>query len=229
MRVNRIKGKATAGAEELDYAAANIVMRAELMSAITDLIRQNGWTQGQAAEVLGVGQPRISDVAQGRVDRFSVDMLIVWLQKLGKDVTVSVRDNVFASQDKVNLSLFVCGTADEQLLSNVSRLFAGNRERYSLKIVDVLQNPELAYKERISSTPCLIKESPGPRIVLSGDMSAASIRWQLASAERFAQEERNEQIEVREKEQDLRQETQDLRQRTQEVREKELDKRQPKR
>lgn len=177
-----------------DYAASNLVLRAELMAAIAELIREKGWTQGQAAEVLGVGQPRISDVVQGRVDRFSIDMLIVWLEKLGKDVSVSIRDNVFSSGEKVNLLLFVCGTPDEQLLTNVARLFGGDKNKYSLSVIDVLKSPQLAQKERISSTPCLIKDSPAPRIVLTGDMSTSSVRWQLANAERLAQDLREDEL-----------------------------------
>ena len=175
MRVKRIRVAKTQSVDEQEYAAANLVTRAELMAAIAEIIQEKGWTQGQAAEFLGVGQPRISDVVQGRVDRFSVDMLMVWLQKLGKDVSISIRNNVFSSTEKVNLTLYVCGTPSEQLLANVARLFAGDQDKYDLKTVDVLQNPDLAHKERISSTPCLIKEFPEPRIVLTGDMSAASI------------------------------------------------------
>lgn len=211
MQVKRIKSSKNQVQGEQDFAAANFVTRAELMSAVAETIREKGWTQGQAAEFLGVGQPRISDVFQGRVDRFSVDMLMVWLQKLGKDVSVSVKENVFSSSEKVSLTLYVCGTPEEQLLANVSRLFAGDQNKYELQVVDVLRNAELAHKERISSTPCLIKEYPAPRIVLTGDMSAASIRWQLSVAERLAQEERQDQLGVRQKELDQRQARQDLR------------------
>ncbi len=80
----------------------------------------------------------------------------------------------FSSAEKVCLTLFVCGNPEEQLLTNVARLFAGDQDKYELRIVDVLRNAELAHKERIFSTPCLIKEFPGPRIVLTGDLSAAS-------------------------------------------------------
>ncbi len=220
MQVKRIKGSKNPTHDEQDYAAANFVTRAELMSSVADTIREKGWTQGQAAEFLGVGQPRISDVFQGRVDRFSVDMLMVWLQKLGKDVSVSVKDNVFSSGEKVHLTLFVCGTPEEQLLTNVARLFAGDQDKYELQIVDVLRNAELAHKERISSTPCLIKEFPAPRIVLTGDLSAASIRWQLSVAERVAQEQRQDQLDVREKELEQRQAAQDLRRSSEEIQEK---------
>lgn len=223
-----VKPRKTSKPQELDFKSANLVMRAEMMAVITDVIRENGWTQGQAAEILGVGQPRISDVFKGHVDRFSVDMLMVWLQKLGKDVSISIKENVFSASEKVDLSLFVCGTASDQLLSNVAGLFGRNTEKYSLTVIDILQNPNIAYKEKIASTPCLIKNSPLPRIVLTGDMSAASVRWQLDNATRLAQEERQTQQEVRQKEQDQRQELQDERNKFLDYRERAIDKRQKK-
>ena len=48
-------------------------------------------TQTQAAKLLGVTQPRISDLTRGRIDRFSVDTLIAMLGLAGKTLTVTVR------------------------------------------------------------------------------------------------------------------------------------------
>ncbi len=188
---------------EPDFSA-NLIARSELMVTLVEAIKEKGWTQEQAAEFLGVGQPRISDVVQGRLERFSVDMLMTWLQKLGKDVSVSVRNDIFSSNELVELALYVCGTADDRLLDNVAKLFGGNREKYTLRIVDVLQKPDLALKERITSTPSLIKEAPLPRVVLTGDISTASVRWQLAVAERMGQDNQKASQELREVSQDQR-------------------------
>jgi len=200
--------------------SANTVARGELMLAVAAAIREKGWTQGEAADFLGVGQPRISDVVQGRIDRFSVDTLMTWLQKLGKDVGVTVRDNVFSSADPVELVLYVCGAPDQSLLDNVARLFGGEMDRFSLRVVDVFRNPEQAAKEQISSTPCLVKESPLPRVVLAGDMSSASIRWQLAVAERVAMDKRDGVQERRQEAQDQRESLLGEREREQSDREK---------
>jgi len=212
-----------------DSASANIVARSELMLAIASVIKERGWTQAQAAATLGVAQPRISDLIQGRVDRFTVDMLMIWLQKLGKDASVQVRDNIFASDGKVKLTLFVCGAPDKRLLDNVLSLFGGDPDRFDLEIVDVLQHPERAHSERISATPSLVKISPLPRVVLTGDLSAASVRWQLAVAEResmsdraVAMDLRSAAQEKREKAQDAREEAQSQRQRSQDQREQTL-------
>lgn len=75
-----------------DDESANLVVRSELMIMIQDVIRQRGWTQKEAAIELGVHQPRVSDLFQGRIGHFSVDTLMSWLHKLGKEVTINVKD-----------------------------------------------------------------------------------------------------------------------------------------
>ena len=61
----------------------NYTMRSNMMNAITDLIKEKNWTQKQAAEKLGVTQPRISNLKNGKISKFSVDMLMGMLAKLG--------------------------------------------------------------------------------------------------------------------------------------------------
>ena len=58
-------------------------MRSNMMNAIVDLIKLKEWTQKEAAEHLGVTQPRISNLKNGRISKFSVDMLMGMLAKLG--------------------------------------------------------------------------------------------------------------------------------------------------
>lgn len=58
-------------------------LKANMMIAIRDLIELNKWTQADAAAMLGVSQPRISNLANGKIDKFSIDVLIGMLTKLG--------------------------------------------------------------------------------------------------------------------------------------------------
>jgi predicted XRE-type DNA-binding protein len=51
-------------------------MRAELIACLRKTIVVRGWTQLQAAEHLGIGQSRVSDLVRGKWDRFSLDMLV---------------------------------------------------------------------------------------------------------------------------------------------------------
>lgn len=62
--------------EDTGQEAASLRARSDLMIALSDLIRQSGWTQRQAAAKFSVTQPRISDLMRGRIDLFSLDTLV---------------------------------------------------------------------------------------------------------------------------------------------------------
>jgi predicted XRE-type DNA-binding protein len=70
--------------------AEHLKIRADLMIALTKLIRARGLTQARAARLFGVSQPRISDLVRGKFDRFSVDSLIEMLGHAGARVSVRV-------------------------------------------------------------------------------------------------------------------------------------------
>jgi len=70
--------------------AANLRLRASLMRAIRQRIRDEGWTQSQAAELLGVTQPRISDLMRGKLSLFSLDSLVSLAVASGLRVHLSV-------------------------------------------------------------------------------------------------------------------------------------------
>ncbi len=63
--------------------AENLKLRADLMIELRKLIERRRLTQGQAAALLGVTQPRISDLVRGKIDRFSVDTLVAMLGHAG--------------------------------------------------------------------------------------------------------------------------------------------------
>jgi predicted XRE-type DNA-binding protein len=70
--------------------AENLKVRADLMIELTKLIEHQDLTQAAAAKLLGVAQPRISDLVRGKIDRFSVDSLIEMLGHAGATVSVVV-------------------------------------------------------------------------------------------------------------------------------------------
>ncbi len=63
--------------------AENLKSRSDLMIRLSHIIETRGLTQAAAAKLLGVTQPRISDLTRGRIDRFSVDSLIEMLGRAG--------------------------------------------------------------------------------------------------------------------------------------------------
>lgn len=67
----------------------NLRIRSDLMIELSELIQNKGWTQAQAAELMGVSQPRISDLVRGKIDRFSIDSLIAMLGSAGVRVRIT--------------------------------------------------------------------------------------------------------------------------------------------
>lgn len=70
--------------------AANLRARAELMQKIAAIVKENAWTQTEAAKCCGVTQPRMSDLLRGRVSRFSLDALVNIATAIGRRVHVEL-------------------------------------------------------------------------------------------------------------------------------------------
>jgi predicted XRE-type DNA-binding protein len=66
--------------------ARNLLLRADLVNSIERLIVRRKLTQAQAAKLLGVTQPRVSDLMRGKIDLFSIDTLIAMLGRAGVTV-----------------------------------------------------------------------------------------------------------------------------------------------
>ena len=62
--------------------AEHLRVRSDLLIQLQKAIASRGMKQAEAAKVLRVTQPRISDLLRGRVDLFSTDMLIDMLARL---------------------------------------------------------------------------------------------------------------------------------------------------
>ena len=68
--------------------AEHLRIRSDLLIQIQKAIRSQGLKQAEAAKLLDVTQPRVSDLMRGRLDLFSVDTLIDMLARLGIRVRV---------------------------------------------------------------------------------------------------------------------------------------------
>ena len=53
--------------------ATNLKVRAALMQQISDLISGHDWTQEQAATQCNITQPRLNELLQGRISKFTLD------------------------------------------------------------------------------------------------------------------------------------------------------------
>jgi predicted XRE-type DNA-binding protein len=65
--------------------------KAELASRLIGIVADKSLTQTEAADILGVDQPRVSDLKRGRLAQFTLDRLIRFLNALGHDVEIVVK------------------------------------------------------------------------------------------------------------------------------------------
>jgi len=64
--------------------------KAQLIFQIVELVRGRGLTQTAAAQVLGLPQPKVSQLLRGQMAGFSTDRLIRLLNRLDQDVEIVV-------------------------------------------------------------------------------------------------------------------------------------------
>ena len=72
----------------LEAAVALLLLKAQIVTVIGNLIEEQGLTQTAAAKKMGLKQPDVSRLLDGRTDRFSLDRLMGLLVKLGQKVTI---------------------------------------------------------------------------------------------------------------------------------------------
>ena len=72
------------------HEAAVMLLRCELAEGLRRWMARRGLTQAEAAERLGVSQPRISEIARNKVDKLSLDYLVSLCSKAGVSVKVTL-------------------------------------------------------------------------------------------------------------------------------------------
>jgi predicted XRE-type DNA-binding protein len=72
--------------------AATMKIRSDVMIAIHDTIRAWDITQAQAASRLGVTQPRLNDLLQGKINKFSLDTLLTLAGRAGLKVKINIKN-----------------------------------------------------------------------------------------------------------------------------------------
>lgn len=65
--------------------------RANLMMLIQDKIEKGKWSQPEVAKILGISQPRVSDLMRGKLSKFSLEMLMGFLERMGDEIHIEVR------------------------------------------------------------------------------------------------------------------------------------------
>lgn len=65
---------------------AVLEIKSRLMDEIRHYLKNERLTQKKAAEILGISQPRISDISTGKISKFTIDALVGILAKADIDI-----------------------------------------------------------------------------------------------------------------------------------------------
>ena len=70
------------------------LLKAKFALVINNIIKENNYTQNEAARILGIDQPKVSRLLRGRLSGFSIDKLIMFLISLNQDIEVNVKPHL---------------------------------------------------------------------------------------------------------------------------------------
>jgi predicted XRE-type DNA-binding protein len=65
-------------------------LKEQLMTELTQWITDNHLKQAEAAEILHVSRPRISDLVNKKVSKFTFDTLLNMLNRIGKPIKIAI-------------------------------------------------------------------------------------------------------------------------------------------
>jgi predicted XRE-type DNA-binding protein len=79
---------------DLGFANADeMLVKAQLVSKISEIIEERGYSQTEAAQRLGLPQPKLSKLVRGQFRGISERKLMDCLTRLGKDIQIVVREH----------------------------------------------------------------------------------------------------------------------------------------
>lgn len=79
--------------------AEDRLLKAQLALKIQQLIEQKGMTQAEVVPLLGLDQPKVSNLMRGRLAGFSVERLFGILNRLGHNVEVHISEEEHEPED----------------------------------------------------------------------------------------------------------------------------------
>ncbi len=71
--------------------SALYLAKAQLAHQISTVIGERNLTQMEAAEILGINQPKVSALIRGNLDGFSSDRLFKFLNLLDRDIEIVIK------------------------------------------------------------------------------------------------------------------------------------------
>lgn len=121
---NEIKVQSSSGNVFTDMGLQNpeeLLIKAELVRQISNTIDKRKINQTEAAQILGIDQPKVSALLRGKLSGFSIERLFRFLNALGNNVEIRVTtkpNSTFQAQTKV--------------VTVVSRIYKTNKKKKNL-------------------------------------------------------------------------------------------------
>jgi len=85
------RGSTNVYADLGNKSADEMLVKAQLVATIAEILAERGYTQTKAAQLLGIPQPKLSKMLRGQFRGFSEHKLMDCLTLLGRDVEIMVR------------------------------------------------------------------------------------------------------------------------------------------
>ena len=90
--------------EQLGFPdAKEMLVKAQLVPQIAEILRERGWSQQQAAKVLGMTQPKLSKMLRGQFRGISEMKMMDCLVRLGRPVKIVVGPESKAADERVEV------------------------------------------------------------------------------------------------------------------------------
>ena len=90
--------------EQLGFPdAEEMLVKAQLVSQIGEILRKRGWSQQQAAKVLGLTQPKLSKMLRGQFRGISEMKMMGCLLRLGRTVKIVVGPETETTEDRIEV------------------------------------------------------------------------------------------------------------------------------
>jgi predicted XRE-type DNA-binding protein len=83
--------------------AEEMLVKAQLVVKIAEILRERGWSQQQAAKVLGLTQPKLSKMLRGQFRGISEMKMMDCLVRLGRAVKIVVGPEGQTTDDRIEV------------------------------------------------------------------------------------------------------------------------------
>ena len=83
--------------------AEEMLVKAQLVSKIGETLRKRGWSQQEAAKVLGLTQPKLSKMLRGQFRGISEMKMMDCLVRLGRSVKIVVGRESKAADERIRV------------------------------------------------------------------------------------------------------------------------------